>query len=657
MKKFMSTLLVALMIAVAGCESANSSSATSSIDSSTVVDYGTLTIEDINLKVNEDKEITPVFSKDEGREEVNYTFDGENISIVNGVVKGLVADTETIVTATTSKLETTFKVKVVKSSPLGHNTYTNTSGTSAFKEVEAAVFEKITDPYQETFLYQEGVAIAGSKYMASGSIELSDASDYGQGVVQAKYDETHFVRFVLEYLPGGSYQIFTDYKNNSDQFNGYRKIKTDVPSKIDFDLVVVDDMFYFFVDDLLVGKVQQDIGNTHAGFGGEKSITTLSNLSGTFDEAVIDAKLAPLAVNFSVHGYGNAGSDNGAFVKQEDGSFKKESTTYKQQFYYEDGIAIAGSAFTIKGRMELLGTTPWSQALILLTIDDNNMFRYVYERTDDGKYQLFSDRKVAGNFGNWQLVLSPAARENYIDFAVAVKDGTNYLFINDELVSKINIDLGLSHVGFASDKGAMVLSDLQGSLDASRVDKVISNTPFDYNIYTNATDTNVFTRDEDGRFVKTSTDYRQTFYYEDDEPVAGSKYMMSGTMEITNPIHTQQGVLLLMHDESHMVRFVIERWESNMQIFTDHKNDSGFQGWKLIKSAKVDSYIMNFTVIVDGSKIYFLLDDVLVYGVEINIGESHVGFAGEKGTMILSNLEGCTDEVLIDAKIIEITQN
>lgn len=655
MKKFMSTLLVALMIAVAGCESAASSSATSSIDSSTVVDYGTLTIEDIHLKVNEEKEITPVFSKDDGREEVKYTFDGENISITNGVVKGLVANTETVVKATTSKLETTFKVVVVKSSPLGHNVYTKTSGTSAFKEVETGVFQKITDPYQETFLYQDGVAIAGDKYMASGKIELNDATDFGQAVVLAKYDDTHFVRFVLEFLPNGTFQIFTDYKNGSDDFKGYRRLRTNAPRILNFDLVVDGDMYYFFVNDLLVGKVQQDIGETHAGFGGEKSITVLSNLSGTLDEELIDAKLGPLSVNFSVHAYGLASSDADTFVKLEDGSFKKEVLTYKQQFYYEDGMAIAGSLYSMEGNVEILDDEEEAKAIILLAVDDDNLFRYVYELVEDGKYELYFEQKVDGVYSDKQVLLE--VEENTLKFALAVKEGVSYFFANDRLVLESSVGTSLTHVGFASENTAVVLSKLKGSIDLSRVDKVINNTPFDYNIYTNAADSNVFTRDENGNFIKTSLEYKQTFYYEEDQPVAGSKYMISGVIELVDPVHTQQGVILLMHDETHMVRFVIERYESNMQIFTDHKNDSGFQGWKLIKSAKVDSYIMNFTVIVDGSKIYFLLDDVLVYEVEINIGESHVGFAGEKGTMILSNLEGCTDEVLIDAKIIEITQN
>ena len=657
MKKFMSTLLVALMIAVAGCESANSSSATSSIDSSTVVDYGTLTIEDINLKVNEDKEITPVFSKDEGREEVNYTFDGENISIVNGVVKGLVADTETIVTATTSKLETTFKVKVVKSSPLGHNLYTKTSGTSAFKEIETGVYQKITDPYQETFLYQDGVAIAGSKYMAKGKIELNDASDFGQAIVLAKHDDTHFVRFVLEFLPNGSFQIFTDYKNGSEDYKGYRRLRTNAPRILSFDLVVDGDMYYFFVNDLLVGKVQQDLGETHAGFGGEKSITILSNLSGSTNDALVDAKLAPLSVNFSVHAYGLASSDKDTFVKLEEGNFKKEDPTYKQQFYYEDGMAIAGSLYSMEGKVELLENEDGAKAIILLAIDDDNLFRYVYELVEDGKYELYFEHKVDGVYSDKQVLLEEAERENTFKFALAVKEGVSYFFVNDKLVLEYTVGTSLTHVGLASEKTSVVLSRLKGSIDLSRVDKVINNTPFDYNIYTNTTDSNVFTRDENGNFVKNSLEYRQTFYYEDDKPVAGSKYMISGVIEMINPVHTQQGVILLMHDETHMVRFVIERYGENMQIFIDHKLDSGFQGYQLIKAAKVDEYVMNFTVIVDGAKIYFLLDDVLVYQTEKNIGESHVGFAGEKGTLILSNLEGCLDATVVDAKIAEITQN
>lgn len=76
-------------------------------------DYGALTVADITVTVNETADIQPVFSKEEGKGAITYAFDGNNISIADGKVTGLVEATETVVTAKTEHLETTFTVTVL----------------------------------------------------------------------------------------------------------------------------------------------------------------------------------------------------------------------------------------------------------------------------------------------------------------------------------------------------------------------------------------------------------------------------------------------------------------------------------------------------------------------------------------------------------------
>lgn len=65
-------------------------------------------------KRRREKDINPVFSIEAGKGDVTYTFEGNNISIENGKVKGLVANTETLVTAKTDNHEVVFKVKVTE---------------------------------------------------------------------------------------------------------------------------------------------------------------------------------------------------------------------------------------------------------------------------------------------------------------------------------------------------------------------------------------------------------------------------------------------------------------------------------------------------------------------------------------------------------------
>ena len=77
-------------------------------------DYGTLTVADVTVTVGQSKDLTPEFSKEEGKGEVSYTFSGSNISIADGKVKGLVAGTETEVTAKTENLTAEFTVNVTE---------------------------------------------------------------------------------------------------------------------------------------------------------------------------------------------------------------------------------------------------------------------------------------------------------------------------------------------------------------------------------------------------------------------------------------------------------------------------------------------------------------------------------------------------------------
>ena len=87
----------------------NNSSSTQSTEK---IDYGTLIIKDIEISFLNEMIINPIFSKEEYREELNYSFEGNNISIVDGVVKGLVAGTNTKVIAKSEHFNTSFNVKV-----------------------------------------------------------------------------------------------------------------------------------------------------------------------------------------------------------------------------------------------------------------------------------------------------------------------------------------------------------------------------------------------------------------------------------------------------------------------------------------------------------------------------------------------------------------
>lgn len=90
-------------------------------------DYGTLEINDVNLMFMQEKLISPVFSIEAYEEEITYLFYGNAISVTDGMIKGLIPETETTVIAKTAHHETEFKVKV----DYGSATLTNTTGAEA----------------------------------------------------------------------------------------------------------------------------------------------------------------------------------------------------------------------------------------------------------------------------------------------------------------------------------------------------------------------------------------------------------------------------------------------------------------------------------------------------------------------------------------------
>lgn len=103
----------------------------------------TLTVADISVTVGESSRIRPVFS--DGRTaEVEYTFEGNDISIANGEVEGLVADTVTEVTATAGELSAKFKVYVVTrpATDRGTLSFENVVMTTAQTITLAPVFSK-----------------------------------------------------------------------------------------------------------------------------------------------------------------------------------------------------------------------------------------------------------------------------------------------------------------------------------------------------------------------------------------------------------------------------------------------------------------------------------------------------------------------------------
>ena len=113
-------------------------------------DYGTLTLNDVTIAFGQETLLYPAFSNEEYEDDVEYSFEGGNIAIEDGKVKGLVPDTTTTVTATTEHHQATFTVTVTYLSA----TLTNPTGAEskfAFPTPDAASYVVTADIVAKEF--------------------------------------------------------------------------------------------------------------------------------------------------------------------------------------------------------------------------------------------------------------------------------------------------------------------------------------------------------------------------------------------------------------------------------------------------------------------------------------------------------------------------
>ena len=130
------------------------------------IDYGTLAIGNITLEDGETAGINPIFSKEEGKGEITYTFEGDNISIADGKVTALKPDTTTTVTAKTAHHETTFTV-TVKAIDYGTLTIGNITLEDGETADIKATFTKDEGKGEITYTFEgDNISIADGKVTA-----------------------------------------------------------------------------------------------------------------------------------------------------------------------------------------------------------------------------------------------------------------------------------------------------------------------------------------------------------------------------------------------------------------------------------------------------------------------------------------------------------
>ena len=422
-------------------------------------------IEDMSVTYQERATIVPKSAPDG---DITYTFEGDNIRIQGNIVTGMKGNTETEVTATAANgATTTFKVSVVFANPFGKNANTQ-EGDGVFTPVDESTFRKTSAEYGEDYYYAGDNPLTGAAYLFTGKLMLGSEEEapaegaYAAIILKESAEKT--VRFRFQSMGEGEYAVYSEYAEG-DAFTGSEEIFSINENELGFAVMVKDGSAYFYCNQAYVGKVEKAFSNVHVGIGGEKADVTASRLRSYTDEGRMEEYLELTKVVFGAHAYGAANADTIFSATSNPGEYQKTNQNYGQSFYYQDGIPVAGKAYSIKFTIKV--TNPASglvQATFMILKDDNTMVRFALEyRAEKKEWYMFTDKKLEGTFGAW-YDLGTIAGDTATFKIVYNNDECSLYQCNGEsekLVKTVTLkNLGQTHFGFGGEKCTITLSDI-----------------------------------------------------------------------------------------------------------------------------------------------------------------------------------------------------
>lgn len=429
-------------------------------------------IEDMSVTYQERATIVPKSAPDG---DITYTFEGDNIRIQGNIVTGMKGNTETEVTATAANgATTTFKVSVVFANPFGKNANTQ-EGDGVFTPVDETTFRKTSAEYGEDYYYAGDNALTGAAYLFTGKLMLGSEEEvpaegaYAAIILKESAEKT--ARFRFQSMGEGEYAIYSEYAEG-DAFTGSEEIFSITENELNFAVMVKDGSAYFYCNQAYVGKVDKAFSNVHVGIGGEKADVTASRLRSYTDEGRMEEYVELTKVVFGAHVYGGANYDNVFSPTSNPGEYQKTNQNYGQSFYYQDGIPVAGKAYSIKFTVKV--SNPASSGLVQSTFmimkDDNTMVRFALEyRAATKEWYMFTDKKMEGTFGAWYDLGTITG--DTATFKIVYNGNNCSLYIcsgdngeTETLVKTVTLSksqqLGQTHFAFGGEKCTITLSNI-----------------------------------------------------------------------------------------------------------------------------------------------------------------------------------------------------
>ena len=128
------------------------------------------------------------------------------------------------------------------------------------------------------------------------------------------------------------------------------------------------------------------------------------------------------------------------FADQGDGRFTlttNSNAEHKVDDLTRGGQVLRAKYYSVKGKLTLANAGDWGQARILVSADAKNEYFIALEKTNTGKYQIFTMSKAnQTGWDAWELILHQDTNgtRNSIDFEILVIGNKLYFLIEDQVV-------------------------------------------------------------------------------------------------------------------------------------------------------------------------------------------------------------------------------
>ncbi len=379
------------------------------------IDYGTLTIEDISLVVGDEADIVGVFSNELYETQIVYSYEGENIVISEGKVKGLVKGSVTEVTATTEHHSATFNVEVVgiKDELLLNQGkfYVDLNGTKEFLYTADVTYE---------------TAITGNTTDSQLYFVINDT--YKQWIgIQDENDDGILDYYGFDWSAlGRTGQRFN--VNDSILANSGDQGHKDGKAHFSVAVLVKDNVMYLYVDEILA-YIQPNVPEVNV-------FNICSNTaSGDFDVSFANQELSNSfigAEKFNEY----CAKDKTEKILEKTGKFYVDLNGAKEFLYtavvtYE--TAITGN--TTDSQLYFVVNDTYKQWIGIqdggAVANDGILDFYGFDWNTNGRSGLFIDtnKNILNNSGE----LGYKDGKAHFSVAVLVKDNVMYLFVDGKL--------------------------------------------------------------------------------------------------------------------------------------------------------------------------------------------------------------------------------